>query len=84
MNKDPLPAERIELIKSEIKKDLEQSLDAFALPLKNDSKDTSSDIDLATADLGPKDESPGVAEEGGVRKSGGSIAESNKRTEELF
>ena len=83
MAKDPLPPERIELIKCEIKKDLEQSLDAFALPAPKDSRDSSSDISIGKTDLLAKDTETGENAEGGVRKSGEGVGD-NRRAEELF
>ena len=82
MAKDPLPPERIELIKCEIKKDLEQSLDAFALPAPKDA-DSSSDISIGKTDLLAKDTETGENAEGGVRKSGEGVGD-NRRAEELF
>ena len=82
MARDPLPPERIELIKCEIKKDLEKSIDTF-LPAKNDSRESSSDISIGKTDLLAKDETTGENAEGGVRKSGEGVGD-NRRAEELF
>ena len=83
MDRDPLPPERVALIKCEIKKDLEESLDAFNFTKANDSKDTSSDISLGKVDILARDETTGENAEGGVRKSGEGGGD-NRRAEELF